>query len=108
MPPPGTSRGFLFDLSESLVFDNSSDKNATEPHHLGAIWGGAFWEVRMKIGREKADQLVFGTWKRLKPSPQELNKPAYYVEQLLATNTALGLEIDAKVIREAFARRKLN
>jgi hypothetical protein len=108
MPPPAASRGYLFDLSEFRAFDKSGGERATEEHHLGEIWGGAFWEVRMKIGPEKADRLVFGAWGRLRPTPGELNKPAYYVEQLLAANSALGLEIDAKIIREAFARRKLD
>jgi len=108
MPPPGKSQGYLFDLSELRAFDKKGGQDATEPHSLGAIWGGAFWEVRAKVGREKADRLVFAAWKRLKPTPGELNKPGYYVGRLLAANTALGQEIDASVLREAFARRKLD
>jgi FlaG/FlaF family flagellin (archaellin) len=107
VPPSDKSRGYLFDLSELRSFDKKGGGDAIEPHRLGEVWGGAFWEIRAKVGREKADRLVFAAWKRLKPAPGELNKPGYYVAQLLAANTALGQEIDANVIREAFARRKL-
>jgi hypothetical protein len=37
----------------------------TEEHDSGTVWGGAFWEIRQRIGQPTADRLLIAAWKNL-------------------------------------------
>jgi hypothetical protein len=37
----------------------------TEEHDAGTVWGGAFWEMRQRIGQTTADHLLLVSWKNL-------------------------------------------
>ena len=63
-------RQYLFNLDEF----KTADKGQTEPHELGEVWGGAFWELRKKFGREKTDRLLLETWKRLQPAEKKFGE----------------------------------
>jgi len=48
-----------------------------ELHDEGNIWGGAFWQLRIEIGKAPADKLLFATWKNFRTTdpmlfPKEL------------------------------------
>jgi hypothetical protein len=108
LSPTGPKREYLFNLAEFRAFDKGGDQALMEPHKLGEVWGGAFWELRTKFGQEKTDRLIFEAWKRLRPVAGEVEKPKFFVNAIIQTSTAAGNEEDAPTIREAFERRNLN
>jgi len=95
-------RQYLFNLDELKAFSTST----TEPHALGEVWGGAFWELRKKLGREKADRLLFEAWKRLAVT-DKANEVRFFVDTVLDASKAAGNEGDSPTIVQAFAQRKL-
>ena len=98
---------YLFNLEAFRAFQPAGGDDAREEHKLGEIWGGAFWEVRQTLGKEKTDRLILDAWKRLQPVAKELGKPQFYVDAILSASKAAGNEQDTNVIRQAFARRNL-
>ena len=91
----------LFDLSVFKPFEYER-----EPHALGELWGGAFWEIREKIGSAKADRLFFETWRRLK-LPGTPTHAKFFVDAVIETNKDINANGNAKEITEAFTRRNL-
>jgi hypothetical protein len=106
-PPPGRPQGYLFDLGSLKVFDeHGGGLEATEPHHVGEIWGGALWELREKLGREKADRVVLAAWKRLRDTPKDVNA-RFFVEAVVRAAEAEGVGQDTVLVRQAFTERRL-
>ncbi len=93
-------------IAENVV--EGARPDGLETHKLGEVWGGAFWELRKKFGRDKIDRLLFDAWKRLQPVAGKLEKPQFFVDTIVGASKAAGNEQDAKIIRQAFERRKLN
>ena len=98
-------KGYLFNLSELRRFDPSKPVDR-EMHRLGEIWGAALWELRSKIGQEKADRLVMQTWKNLKGTPADFVRPALYIDAVVSTAEVIRIPGPSE-IREAFSRRGL-
>ena len=38
-----------------------------EQHNVGEIWGGAFWEIRQRLGKASADKIIFEAWTGILP-----------------------------------------
>jgi len=38
-----------------------------EHHNVGEIWGGAFWEVRQRLGKASSDKIIFTAWRAMLP-----------------------------------------
>jgi hypothetical protein len=95
-------------LKDLKAFEKEdSSPLATEPHHLGMIWAGAFWELREKLGQTKTDKLILAAWKRLDPKNMDPNNTEFFINAILDANQELGVGVDPVVVREAFKRRKL-
>jgi len=101
------SPAYLFNLKELRAFDANAGSDALEPHKLGEIWGGAFWELREKFDRAKVGRLAFQAWKQFQPVKAELDKPKHYVDVVVAAGASPDVALDPQVIRQAFERRKL-
>jgi hypothetical protein len=95
----------LFDLKNAVSFAN--DEETSEPHNLGEIWGAAFWEIREKAGRARADPLIFAAWRRLKLPPSKEINPEVFIKCVIDTSHESGDVIDAATIREIFKRHNL-
>jgi hypothetical protein len=95
---------YLYNLKNSLVITN----DIREEHFIGEIWGGALWELREKLGRDRVDQWALTTWKRLQPLGTELNRPKYYADIFVQTVRSSGDEASATLAREIFKRRNLS
>jgi hypothetical protein len=50
------------------------------------IWGGAFWDLRQKLGREVADRLLYRTWFALEATDVKSNDPKRFLNRLLDTD----------------------
>jgi hypothetical protein len=107
-PPPGRDPRYLFNLKELKPFDKNGGPSALEQHLVGQIWASAFWELRESFGRDKADRLIFATWKRLNPAEGDANDPNFFVKTMIETGDSSGYEADAREVRQAFDRRKLH
>jgi len=101
---PDEHKGYLFNLNEQRQFDPKKEGDK-EPHKLGEIWGAAMWELRKRLGQEKADRLMMETWKRLKGTRAGFVQPAFYVDATVTTAETMGLV--GNEVREAFSKRGL-
>jgi len=101
-------KGYLFNLDELKAFEKDSGPDAREEHKLGEVWGGALWDIRKALGREKTDRLVLAAWKRFQPVEGKLDKPLFYIETIIAASKVAGNEKDSGIIHQAFVRRKLS
>jgi hypothetical protein len=82
----GQNRPYLFNLKDLKTFEKDSGPDATEEHHLGEIWGGAFWEIREKLGQHKTDKLILTAWKRLDAAKIEPKNAEFFINALLDAN----------------------
>jgi hypothetical protein len=98
---------YLFNLADFRAFEPGSvDVDIVEPHKLGEIWGGAFWEVRNTISPDKADQIMFQTWKSLQPPPKSASGLARaFVEEIVKVSKIVVPDSDPQIIRQAFTKR---
>ncbi|HEY2423834.1 MAG TPA: hypothetical protein VGH55_07000 [Chthoniobacterales bacterium] len=103
----GQNRPRLFNLKDLKTFEQDSGPDAKEEHHLGEIWGGAFWELREKLGQTKTDKLILAAWQRLDPTNIEPNNAEFFINAILDANQELGVGADPVIVREAFKRHKL-
>lgn len=60
-------RPYLRNLENRLSYASvAATREATaglaESHQIGEVWGGAFWEMRQRLGRERTDRLLAQTW----------------------------------------------
>jgi hypothetical protein len=105
-PPPDPARSYLYDLDELKILKEDAPQ-AMEPHHLGEIWGGAFWELRKQFGRDKVDRILLAAWKRLRWDTRNSNDANYGIRTILGAFEEAGLGQNAATVRNAFARRNL-
>jgi hypothetical protein len=105
--PPDRDPRFLFNLTTSRKWSQTGDFKAMEEHQLGELWGAGLWELRDSLGQKTADQLVFTTWKRLKPVKAQMERPKFYVDAILAAADAIKAQVDHQLIRQVFVRRNL-
>jgi hypothetical protein len=62
-----------------------------EMSYVGAeIWGGAFWAIRAKLGREAADAIIAAAWLAMTWPPEESGRAPAFVEALLSAARAKG------------------
>lgn len=64
------------------------------------IWGGAFWELRQRLGQSKADKLLFESWFTISADDVKADRGASFIRKLLE----LGKPHDAE-IRAVFTER---
>ncbi|MDP3799608.1 MAG: SAV_2336 N-terminal domain-related protein [Polaromonas sp.] len=58
--PEIASKGALRLLENDRHYDEA--RSDSEMHDVGEIWGGAFWEMRHRLGSQLADRLLFEGW----------------------------------------------
>ena len=96
---------YLYNLADFRAFEPGG---SSEPHKLGEIWGGAFWEVRNTISPDKADQIMLETWKSLHPPVKSAPGLARtFVEEIVKVSKIVVPDSDPQIIRQAFTKRKL-
>ena len=74
----------------------------------GTLWGGAFWELRERVGQAVADPLLVEVWRAV-PAVRFTNAPllrAKWVrDKLIAADLSHSGGANAVVIRDVFRRR---
>jgi hypothetical protein len=76
-------------------------------HNVGEIWGGAFWELRERLGQTVADRLLFSTWVASRSLNTHDDFGVAFVKALLKTDQSLGDGKHGRDIQEIFMRRGL-
>ena len=103
-----TGRPYIRNLDNDRKFTevSLSSNRGGEEWEMGEIWGGAFWEMRQRIGQATTDDLIFAAWQALDPSDNTDQLPANFVRRLLEVGESLeGANTDQ--IREIFEGREL-
>ena len=102
---------FLRNLDNNRSFSeiNPNQPATIEPHNLGELWGGVFWEIRKGIGStELADKLLFATWTAMQPSGSPDSDAAAFANTLLQEDRTIENGDHAEQIKNVFARHGLN
>jgi hypothetical protein len=55
----GLDRPYIRNLKNAKGFENL---DLTHPQDEGEVWGGAFWEIRERLGKSDADGLLVAAW----------------------------------------------
>lgn len=97
-------RSSLYDLATLKAFDSTA---TAEPHALGEIWGGAFWEIRQARGQGNTDRLLFEVWKQLSPDSANPADSKSFVGAILDIVKTDTNGHECGVVEQAFVRRKL-
>jgi hypothetical protein len=56
--------------------------NDRMPYDGAEIWGGMFWELRARLGREAADRLLASTWQQFEMPPGEAARAPAFARRL--------------------------
>jgi hypothetical protein len=99
--PGFESKSAIRNLSNDRTFDEVAAN--PEIHNVGEIWGGAFWELRERLGQTVADKLLFSTWVALRPSDTHSDFGVAFVKTLLETDSGEH----SRDIQAIFRRRGL-
>jgi hypothetical protein len=97
-------RPYIADLASQLSFDKAYEQ--MHPTQAGEVWGGALWELRDLLGKERADTMLFRAWTALKSDEMQGDDGKMFVRSILRQETELSLPADtASQIQSIFARR---
>ena len=80
---------------------------STPPVDAGEIWGGAFWDIRLLMGKASADKLLLLTWLALEPPDLTGDPAANFVNKLLELEQSLEDGNYASDIQTIFREREL-
>jgi hypothetical protein len=94
----------LRQLDNALKFENMEN---VEVHEGGKIWGGAFWELRRKFGRDEADKLLFQAWVSQKSAPLKGDQSLSFVNRVLESDKKLAGGKHREMILAVFQSRGL-
>jgi hypothetical protein len=68
-------------------------------HSGGEIWGGAFWEMRSRLGREKLDPILARAWLVEAASEQEPTAKSFVAALLTAAEDKISADAIRSVLR---------
>jgi hypothetical protein len=69
------------------------------------IWGGAFWDLRQKLGQKVADRLLYRAWFSLEAADVESNEPKRFLDVLLKTDALVPGSKHSDEIKAVFKAR---
>jgi hypothetical protein len=67
---------------------------------VGEIWGGAFWEMRKRLGKEVVAPILADAWRSSSSSTQA------FLKGLLAVTRAQRSDEQVAIVREVLIRRE--
>ena len=99
------NKPYIRNLDNAIKF---SDLPPKAPEQLtGEVWGGAFWEMRRLLGQEKADRLLFSTWRDFMESDTVKKTDQAFVGLLLQAIQLQDNDAISKQIKRIFEQRGL-
>jgi hypothetical protein len=89
-----------WDLTKKRQFAEIRSDAASALTDGTEIWGGAFWELRQRLGQSTTDKLLFEAWFAISPDYAKTDRGASFVRKVLE----IGKPHEAE-IRAVFAER---
>ena len=80
--------------------------NDTDPHSVGEIWSGAFWEIRARLGQSAADKVLYSTWMAMQPFKGATSFNSSFAKALIEAARALPNGNQDDDVATVFRRRK--
>ena len=98
---------FNLENSERITITDLVDMDISLINRLQRAWGGAFWELRQKLGQDAVDKGLYRAWRSLTDQDHGL------VARSFIANVAAQLKVTAgepatKIWRDVLARRGIN
>lgn len=97
--------------NKSLHFDASNLNNAftfaDTIQDRSLIWGGTFWDLRQRLGRDTTDTLLLSAWQSLQPSDISDSADRAFANSLIKQDQLLQGGQHISIIRSVFQKRKL-
>lgn len=89
----------------TLINQMSFDKAYTHMHptQAGAVWGGAFWDLRELAGQKATDKMLFTIWAAMKPEEVKTDDGRKFVDAIRANSSRFSL--DSEKVGAIFERR---
>jgi hypothetical protein len=78
-PSPASSS---WDLAKKRQFSELRPTVSSAMNDGTQVWGGAFWELRMILGKSAADKMLFDAWFKLKSDEVKADSGASFVRKL--------------------------
>jgi hypothetical protein len=102
---------FPHDYIRTLVDGSSLDQLPASqrqiPTQIGAVWGGAFWQIRNLLGKDTADKLLFDSWLALQAQELAADDPSFFVQHLVDLDRVRRGRRDLTQIRSILEQRRL-
>lgn len=70
----------------------------------GEVWAAAIWQLRILLGRNQVDKLLFATWSALQPSDLQSKKRLDFARRLLESALSYGMGNHVDQIQAIFER----
>jgi hypothetical protein len=84
-----------------------SYQEGDQPHRYGEMWGGAFWDLRTKLGADLTDRILVRAWQTMEwPVGKQLIDASLITALLKATEAVSGSP-RVKEVRAVLERRKI-
>jgi hypothetical protein len=100
MPQP-----YMRNLDNQLSFLEVANGTKDDVLALSDIWGGLFWDLRKRLGREQADPLLVRAWQALGRETRSNRIFETFLREILAARHSLGPEAAEKVVTAMRERR---
>jgi hypothetical protein len=93
-------------LNERRFGEFQAIRDAAGMRFQGAeIWGGAFWAIRTRLGRDVADPMFLAAWQAMAWPDEEARKVPAFVEALVSVARTKGSAQAAEVIQSVLQAR---
>jgi uncharacterized protein YoxC len=87
----------LGDLANSAKITTLTPSDYAVAAKLSGGWGGAFWDIRNKVGQAAADQWIYDAWRALTDSDDALVAQSFLKNLLTQARTARGPQAEDTV-----------
>jgi hypothetical protein len=88
-----------------LENDRRFTEAVREPNSRGEIWGGAFWELRTRLGKQAADKIIFSAWTLVREDDVRNDHERFFLSKLIEADQRLNGGKNAARIRSVFYSR---
>jgi hypothetical protein len=104
----GLATPYVYNLDNKRQFselDPTAGINVTSDKNSDEVWGGAFWEIRGRLGQHAADSVLSETWRALPWPVQDEEVNLQFISSLIARIRNEVSDAHAQGVAEIFRRR---
>jgi len=102
-----SSKPYVRHLVNERAFSELRDvRRENIPYEGAEIWGGAFWEMRDRVGQATMDSILAQAWMSRKWSADPSNYPASFLAELLTISTSKTSSDKQAAIKAVLLKRK--